>query len=95
MATAEPDNGARVIRAHVRARLLGLPLLTVDALVDVAPPDAPVADGHRGSWAVPRRPHRRDGVRLRQATVLLQEGGQCLGEARALRRRLDPGPAPP
>ena len=91
MAAAEPDSGARVIRAHIRARLLGLPLLTIDARIDVAPPGVHM-DGHAGSWAVPRRPHRHDGERLHRATVLLEEGGQSLGEARALRRRLVPGP---
>ena len=88
------DGDERVIRAHVQARLLGLQLLTIDAVIDVAPPDAHLEDDRRGLGAPSRRSQRRDGERLRQATVLLQEGGQCLGEARALRRRLvrDPGP---
>jgi hypothetical protein len=88
-------DGAKVIRAHVRARLLGLPLLTIDALIDVAPPSASaeVRNGHARRGVRPR--HRPDGARLARAAVLLEQGSQSLGEAQALRRRLVPGTIPP
>jgi hypothetical protein len=95
MPAAEPDDRSRVILAQVRARLLGLQLLTVDARIDVGPP---------GSWAdlrevpaIPRRQARRarrrsrgfERGRLRRAAVLLAEGDQRLDEARGLRHRLE------
>jgi hypothetical protein len=89
VAAAEPDSGAKVIRAHVRARLLGLPLLTIDARIDVSPPDRGAAELSEGRTSRDHRwHHRRDGERLSRAALLLEEGGQSLGEAQALRRRL-------
>ena len=90
MPVAEAD-GAKVIRAHVRARLLGLPLLTIDALVDVAPPraGAEVRNGHVRRGA--RRRPRAAGPRLARADELLEQGGRSLDEAEALRRRLVSG----
>ena len=90
MPAREGDAGAKVIRAHVRARLLGLQLLTVDAYIDVAPPSARAPEGNGRSWVVPRRDGRPDGEQLGRATLLLEEGGLRLCEAEALRRRLTP-----
>jgi hypothetical protein len=97
----EGDDGSKVIRAHVRARLLGLQLLTVDARIDVAPRGAVAepAEGHR--WRLPRRRDRWDGERLNRAALLLEESSSRLGEAHALRRQLawvpgdDGGDRPP
>ena len=96
MPASEPDPQARVIRAQVRARLLGVQLLTVDARIDVGPP---------GSWAdvrevpaavrrrQPHRPRRRarglERGRLGRAALMLAEGDQRLDEARGLRHRLE------
>jgi hypothetical protein len=83
--------GDRVIEGHVRARLLGLPLLDLDAHVvvstardgtgrDVIEPDDPALRA--------LRPVRTDGSappELARAVHLLAEGSSALDDARRLR----------
>ena len=83
--------GDRVIEGHVRARLLGLPLLDLDAHVvvstardgtgrDVIEPDDPALRA--------LRPVRADGSappELARAVHLLAEGSSALDDARRLR----------
>lgn len=80
-------DGDTVVDAVVRARLLGLPLLEIDARVVVAPArhaavlDAegspPSADGRSGAPA--------PAPSLRRATRLLAESSRALEDARRLR----------
>jgi hypothetical protein len=84
-------SGDRVIDGRIRARLLGLPLLDLDAHVVVAT----VRDGTRGDVIEPDesarravRPVRADGSappELAQAVRLLAEGSSALDDARRLR----------
>jgi hypothetical protein len=80
--------GDRVIDGRVRARLLGLPLLDIDAhfVVSTAP------DGTEATAIGPdvraRRPVRADGSappELARAMRLLAEGSSALDDARRLR----------
>jgi hypothetical protein len=82
-----------VLAAFVRARLLGIKLLTLDARIVVAPDDADtdivgVAARARRVNASPNRPVARlaAGQRadLAYAVRLLEEGSKSLNEARAL-----------
>jgi hypothetical protein len=81
---SEPeDDGARVVRARVRARVLGLPLLTVDARIDIGPPGsrprAVVAAATNYRIPLPRpRPDDLGPLRggLRRAERLLDEAAR-------------------
>jgi hypothetical protein len=78
---AEEDGRSTVIRARVRARLLGVQLLTVDARIDVGPPgsraDALDAPSTRRVTAR-RRPAELSRPRggLRRAELLLEEAAR-------------------
>jgi hypothetical protein len=94
MPGSEREESGRVIRAQVRARLLGLHLLTIDAHIDVRPPGS--TPEPRAVRTTRRQPHlgRRRAGRLErgqlgQAALLLAEGDQHLDEARGLRHRLN------
>ena len=78
--TANADDGTRVVKARVRARLLGLELLTLDATVVLGPPEA--LAGRRFT------PLPANGT-LVDALRLLEEGDQRLNEAGSLRARLE------
>jgi hypothetical protein len=80
--------GDRVIDARVRARLLGLPLLDIDAQIVVAT----AREGTEATLIGPderaRRPVRTDGAAppgLAHAVRLLAEGSSALDAARRLR----------
>jgi hypothetical protein len=85
--TTNGDDGTRVVKARVRARLLGLELLTLDATVVLGQPEALAK---RRSAPIPATGTLVDAVRL------LEEGDQQLIEAGSLRARLanDSGPRP-
>jgi hypothetical protein len=80
--------GDRVIDGRVRARLLGLPLLDIDAHFVVGT----ASDGTEATTIGPderaRRPVRADGStppELARAVRLLAEGSSALDDARRLR----------
>ena len=80
---ADEDDGSRVVRARVRARLLGLQLLTVDARIDIGRPGsrADALDARSVARALPRRdPGELGPVRggLRRAQLLLEEAARPL-----------------
>jgi hypothetical protein len=75
---AAEDDRSRVVRAHVRARVLGLPLLTVDARIDIGPPGsrAEALDAPALRVRIPRpRPGALGPVQggMRRAQELLEE----------------------
>jgi hypothetical protein len=78
---AEEDDGSRVVRAKVRARVLGLPLLNLDARIDIGPPGsrADALEAPAVRIRVPRpRPGALGPVRggLRRAERLLDEAAR-------------------
>lgn len=89
-------DGDLVIDACVRARLLGLPLLAIDATIVAAParpaprvtpprPPRPVPDGDRrrpAPAAMPAPPSRPE---IARAVLLIAEGSSLLDEARRVR----------
>ena len=86
--------GDRVIDGRVRARLLGLPLLDIDAhfVVGTAFVVVTASDGTEATAIGPderaRRPVRADGSappELARAVRLLAEGSSALDDARRLR----------
>ena len=88
-----PRPGDMGIRALVRARLLGLQILTLDAQVIVAkqPPEAASPAlagpserlGRSAAQALAGRvPEPRSGNRLAHAAVLLEQGAQTLEHSR-------------
>jgi len=83
---SEADGPSTAIRAHVRARLLGLRLLTLDARIDLGPPgpwaDAPEVLPARRVRTRIHRPVGPVGNGLRRATLLLTEGDERLARAR-------------
>jgi len=75
---AAEDDRSRVVRARVRARLLGMPLLTVDARIDIGPPGSRAEALEAPSLRVhlpPPRPGALGPVRggVRRAQALLEE----------------------
>ena len=87
-----PQPGDLVIDGHVRARLLGLQLLELEAhvVVGTAPPvpaatPAAEADGAHGRSRRPARPVDRDALPLARAQRLLAEGSTVLADARRIR----------
>jgi hypothetical protein len=89
-----PHEGDRVIDAQVHARLLGLPLLRIDAHVVVGPARPPIgpsaAMAERTEPALP--PVTSDGAMppgLAQAVRLLDEGSSTLDDARSIRHDTD------
>ena len=79
---AAEDDRSRVVRARIRARVLGLPLLTVDARIDIGPPGsrAEAVDAPSVRLRTPRS-HRGDlgPVRggLRRAERLLEDAARA------------------
>jgi hypothetical protein len=85
-----PQPGDLVIDGHVRARLLGLPLLELDAHVVVgnaqprpAATEAVVLDGARGVITAGDGVDR-EALPLARAQRLLAEGSSVLAEARRI-----------
>jgi hypothetical protein len=90
-----PQNNI-VIAAFVRAKVLGIKLLTLDARIVLAPEDADrdivavAARSHRVNASIDRpSPRLAVGQRadLAYAVRLLEEGSKSLNEARAVPRR--------
>jgi hypothetical protein len=90
-----PRSGDIGIRALVRARLLGLQILTLDAQVIVAKqhpeaasqarPDSPERPGRPAALALASPvPEPRSGNRLARAALLLEQGAQTLEHSRDL-----------
>jgi hypothetical protein len=79
---AAEDDRSRVVRARIRARVVGLPLLTVDARIDIGPPGsrAEALDASAVRIRIPR-PRRGDlgPVRggLRRAERLLEDAARA------------------
>jgi hypothetical protein len=83
--TPDPWSRPVVIEGRLTARLLGLPLLAIDAHVVVAPASA----GRHGALPVRGTPVTADGhgPALRRAARLLAEGSSALDDARRIRRQ--------
>ena len=83
-----PREGDVVVDARVRARLLGMPLLTIDARIVVAPARPALT---MPSVSAPALTRSRDGDRpqaapeLARAVRLIAEGSSLLDEASRLR----------
>jgi hypothetical protein len=85
------ENGGRsgtIIAAHVRARLLGMQILTVDARVALVPADRagelPAVAGRAKSRTISTRERNPNGYRadLADAVRLLDEGTRALEQVR-------------
>lgn len=83
-------DGDRIIDGRIRARLLGLPLLDIDAQVVVATVGRPVEGGQAQSGDRRVLPAPVDGeasAALDRAMDLLADGASVLDDARRMHRR--------